>query len=151
MPAAASQFVHSTVQRFMEYMPPVVRASVTFLRAENGGRATMPGLSSGQYMPHVVVQPADRRSPNVVRGNVLVDDYLGVRFLCGPANPRFDEPLDCKLELMYHPDVNYDALREGASFTLREGGKVIGFGVITLYVDRNSNADLTDGRALPLF
>jgi translation elongation factor EF-Tu-like GTPase len=82
-------------------------------------------------MPHLVIQSADVRAPNVIDGNVTVDDYLGVRFLSAPSELMPDEPLDCEMELMYHPTVDYDAVQTGATFTLREGGKVIGFGVVT--------------------
>jgi hypothetical protein len=82
-------------------------------------------------MPHIVIQPPEVRAPKVIHGNVIVDDYLGVRFLSGPTEILRDQPIDCEMELMYHPEVNYDAVGEGATFTLREGGKVIGFSVIT--------------------
>ncbi len=91
----------------------------------------MPGLSSHQYTPHLVIQSPDVRAPNVVRGNVIVDDYLGVRFLSGPKESLPEQALNCEMELMYHPNVNYDAVRDGATFTLREGGTVVGFGVVT--------------------
>jgi hypothetical protein len=91
----------------------------------------MPGLSSGQYMPHLVIQSPDVRAAQVINANIIVDDYLGVRFIAAPSELLLDEPLDCEMELMYHPTVNYDAVQKGATFTVREGGKVIGFGVVT--------------------
>ena len=111
-------------------MLPVIRAHVTFLSHENSGRKTLPGLTSGSYMPHIVIQPPDIRTPHVSNGNVIVDDYLGVRFLCAPKEPLAEQTLECELELMYHPRVNYDAVRDGVTFTVREGGKIIGFGVV---------------------
>lgn len=111
-------------------MLPVIRAHVTFLSPENGGRVKMPELASGQYMPHLVIQSSDVRKAYVIDGSVIVDDYLGVRFLSAPAEMLAEHPLDCELELMYFPHVNYDAIHEGATFTVREGGKVIGFGVV---------------------
>lgn len=104
---------------------------MTFLSPEDGGRATMPVLSSGHYMPHLVVQSPEVRKAKVINGNVIVDDYLGVRCLSAPADMLPGQPLDCEMELMYFPDVDYNAVREGATFTVREGGKVIGFGVVT--------------------
>ena len=112
-------------------MLPVIRALVTFLSPENGGRAKMPGLASGQYMPHLVIQSPDVRKAKVINGNVIVDDYLGVRFLSTPTELLPEQPLDCEMELMYFPSVDYNAVREGATFTIREGGKVIGFGFVT--------------------
>jgi hypothetical protein len=110
---------------------PVIRALVTFLSPDNGGRAKMPGLASGQYMPHLVIQSPDVRKANVINGNVIVEDYLGVRFLSAPAEMLAEQPLDCEMELTYFPRVDYSAVREGATFTVREGGKVIGFGVVS--------------------
>ncbi|QDT01200.1 hypothetical protein [Adhaeretor mobilis] len=112
-------------------MLPIVRAKVTFLSHDFGGRTRLPDLSSGQYMPHLVIQSPDVRAATVVEGNVIVDDYLGVRFLAGPPEIIRDEAYDCEFELMYHPNVNYDAVQEGATFTVREGGTVIGFGTVT--------------------
>jgi hypothetical protein len=82
-------------------------------------------------MPHLVIQSPDVRAPNLDSGNIIVDDYLGVRFLSGPKELLPERPLDCEMELMYHPKVNYDAVRARATFTLREGGRVIGFGIVT--------------------
>ena len=110
---------------------PIVRALVTFLSHDNGGRATMPDLSSRQYMPHLVVHSPEVSTAPVIKGNVIVDDYLGIRFISGPREVIRDQEHDCEFELMYHPTVSYDAVREGTTFTVWEGGKVIGFGVVT--------------------
>jgi hypothetical protein len=91
----------------------------------------MPVLASGKYMPHLVIEPPDARKANVIDRNVIVDDYLGVRFLSAPAEIVTEQPLDCEIELMYFPRVDYNAVRKGATFTVREGGKVVGFGVVT--------------------
>jgi len=111
-------------------MLPVIRAFVTFLSPENGGRARMPGLASGQYMPHLVIQSPDIRRAKVIDG-MCADDYLGVRFLSAPTEIFPELSLDCEMELMYFPRVDYNAVREGSTFTIREGGRVIGFGVVT--------------------
>jgi hypothetical protein len=34
------------------------------------------------------------------------------------------------LQFLYHPDVDYTALAPGATFTIREGHKVVGFGSV---------------------
>jgi translation elongation factor EF-Tu-like GTPase len=112
-------------------MIPTIRANMTFLSRENGGRATMPVLASGKYMPHIVVQSPDVRTARVVNGNVIVDDYLGVRFVSATNEPLPDQSVECEMELVYHPTVDYDSVREGATFTVREGGRVIGFGLVT--------------------
>lgn len=80
-------------------------------------------------MPHIVVQPTDVRDLTLVDREAN-DNYLGVRFQATPTQPSPEQPFPCELELMYYPRVNYDQVCEGASFTLREGGRVIGFGVV---------------------
>lgn len=112
-------------------MLPIIRAQVTFLSREDDGGSTMPCLSSGQYRPHLVIQPPDVGAAKVIDAYGTIDDYSGVRFLSAARELIPDHVLDCSMELMYHPRVDYAAVREGATFTLREGGKVIGFGVVT--------------------
>ena len=120
---------------------PVIKATVTFLARGDGGRTRPPDLSSGQYMPHLVAQSPDVRSVQVVEGNVIADHYLGVRFLAGPMEPRPGDPVDCEMELMYHPTVGYEALQAGATFTVREGGKIVGFGMVQSRADGSSRAN----------
>ena len=109
---------------------PIVRTLVTFLDDRSGGRKTMPDLSSGMYMPHIVIQSPDVRSPNC-DGKTILDNYLGIRFLSGPTAMVPNQPYDCDFALMYHPRVDYNAVCAGATFTLREGGSIVGFGAIT--------------------
>lgn len=107
---------------------------VTFLDYQNGGRVTSPELSSGVYMPHIVVQSPDVRAPRC-DGNTIVEDYLGIRFLSGAKNVIPQQSYDCEFALTYHPIVDYNAVRIGATFTLREGGKVVGFGTVLARID----------------
>jgi hypothetical protein len=111
---------------------PSVDAEVTFLPTEEGGRRTLPDLSEctfppRTYMPHIVVQSPDIRQPKT-RGNEILDDYLGVAFVGGSRVFEAGKAASVTLSLMYHPEVNYDALQPGVTFTLREGGQIIGFG-----------------------
>jgi hypothetical protein len=109
---------------------PVAHALVTFLDARSGGCETMPDLTSGRYMPHIVIQSPDVRSPNC-DGRTILDNYLGIRFVSGPTVMLPNQCYDCDFALMYHPHVDYSAVCDGATFTLREGGRVVGFGSIT--------------------
>ena len=111
---------------------PTIVAEVTFLSPEEGGRTQATDLSSGSYRPHLVVQHPDVRParPAAVAGGQLTGDYLGVCFLQGPAEYATGRPLRCLLALMYHPQVDYTALQTGATFTLREGPHVVGFGTV---------------------
>ncbi len=71
------------------------------------------------YMPHFVVHEDD-------------GTYLGVEFVDGPDHPI--NPGDrtyATVRFMYEPDVSYQALVEGATFDIREGGRTGGSGRVT--------------------
>ena len=108
---------------------PSIAVDVTFLTPKEGGREQIPDLSSGKYVPHLVVQNPGVRQPTVA-GRTLTEDYLGVCFVSGPAEPTAGKPLRCTLALMYHPQVDYALLETGATFTIREGPSVVGFGTV---------------------
>ena len=106
---------------------PTIEAEVTFLTTEEGGRKRMPVWLG--YMPHLVVQPPHIRIATYVNG-VGAEDYLGVVFLAGPEPFVSGQPFSVKLGLAYYPEVNYSELQEGATFTIREGGRIVGFGKV---------------------
>lgn len=106
---------------------PTVEAEVTFLSTEDGGRNCMPVWLG--YKPHLVVQSPDVRVAMYVKG-VSAEDYLGVIFLAGPEPFVAGQTFSVKLGLGYHPEVNYIALQEGATFTIREGGRIVGYGKV---------------------
>ena len=91
-----------------------LEAEITFLAAEDGGRRSLPAppWRPPSYMPHLTVRDGE---------------YLGVRFVAGPA-PSPGVPARFVLELMYHPQVCYEALRPGVVFAIREGGWIVGHG-----------------------
>jgi translation elongation factor EF-Tu-like GTPase len=105
------------------------KAKITFLSHEHGGRKTPVNLSyqesSGNcgYCPHLVVQLPTIREHN------KSDHYLGVR-LISEKEIIPGMPIDLDMELMY-PGIDYSALVPGATFTIREGPKIIGFGIVT--------------------
>lgn len=107
---------------------PTILVEVTFLLPEEGGRSRPPSLLSG-YGPHLVVQIPDVRQAAVV-GNVLTEAYLGVYFMPQPGETIAGQPLWCILALVYHPGVDYSTLQNGATFTIREGPHVVGFGTV---------------------
>ena len=90
--------------------PPILEVEATFLARDEGGRIQPPDLDAGRYMPHLVVRPAGIRATD----DGLTEDYLGVAFLEGPRPLVAGRPGRFVVELMYHPRVDYDALREGA-------------------------------------
>jgi hypothetical protein len=109
---------------------PSITALITFLPASEGGRETLPNdFSGGSYRPHVVVGDPNQRKAVFVN-NVAQEKYLGVAFVGGPSNVVAGEPFVAELALMYWPNVSYDSLVPGATFTLREGPYIIGFGTV---------------------
>lgn len=110
---------------------PTITAEIVFLAPEDGGRVQLPefGLSS-RYMPHLVVQSRDIRRSVVDADGVGREDYLGVAFVAGPLQFQFGESAEFELQLMYHPSAAYEALQVGATFTVREGGRVVAYGEV---------------------
>ncbi len=109
---------------------PTISADITFLTPEEGGRTwgSAP-WSPGQYRPHLVVQNPDIRQA-AHNGNESTEDYLGVVFTTWPAEHVAGKSLRYTLALLYHPEVDYDSLQKGATFTIREGAKIVGFGTV---------------------
>src|SRR5438477_6690952 len=106
---------------------PTIEAEVTFLSPESGGRSHPPDLSAACYKPHLVVPPLEVRTA-MYEGGFCVELYLGVVFISGPVQPAAGQPNRVTLLLGYYPEVDYTALRDGATFTIREGVKIVGFG-----------------------
>jgi hypothetical protein len=120
---------------------PVIEADVTFLSKSQGGR-TKPfppnTLKTKSYRPHIVIGDINQREAiiEVVDGRKQIQEtYLGVAFCDGPENVPFDEPIKTKMVLMYFPTLPYSEVIPGETFTLREGGVIVGYGqVIAKYM-----------------
>ena len=109
---------------------PRIEAQITFLPTSEGGRTKLPtDFSDGKYRPHVVVGDPNQRKALLVN-NVAQETCLGVAFVDGPSNVVVGESFLAELALMYWPNVSYDSLVPGATFTLREGPHIIGFGTV---------------------
>ena len=100
------------------------------MNTDDGGRRS-PIYPSTNYWPHVVVGDPTQREAIVRDGNVCTEDYLGVAFLAGPEVIQPGDSCTVTMSLMYYPEVDYSRLRRGTTFTLREGGQIIGFGRVT--------------------
>jgi hypothetical protein len=115
----------------------IVRAEVVFLSPRDGGRQQAPVLgTSASYRPHVVVQDRDIRQARIRPGNVIDEEYLGVTFIEARPELSFGVSSQCLLRLDYYPKVDYAELLPGASFTVREGAKVVGHGLV---LERDAN------------
>ena len=54
------------------------------------------------------------------------EDMLGVEFLPCAAHVSTHTPVRAIVRFLYHPSVNYDALKPGAEFEIVEGPHVVG-------------------------
>jgi hypothetical protein len=105
---------------------PVVQAQVTLLPELSHGRRL---LTTGQYRPHIVLGPQSQRVA-IRSGKTFTERYLGVMFIGGPDSMSPGESAEVSLALMYFPEEAYDEVSPGATFTIREGPLIVGFGVI---------------------
>ena len=105
---------------------PVVQARVTFLPELSRGRRL---LTTGQYRPHIVIGPQSQRVA-MRDGNVFTEKYLGVMFVGGPEAMSPGESAEVSLALMYFPEESYDEVKPEATFTVREGPLIVGFGAV---------------------
>ena len=86
-------------------------------------------LTTGQYRPHIVIGPQSQRAA-ICEGNVCTERYLGVMFVGGPEAIDPGQSSEVSLALMYFPEESYDEVTPRATFTIREGPLIVGFGVI---------------------
>ena len=98
---------------------PHIECELMFLASEEGGRSTAVNLSDNRYRPHLKV------------GN---SDWLGVMFNSGPVSVAPGESATA-IALLIFPDVDYSPLRQpGTEFSILEGPKVVGHGVVRQWV-----------------
>ena len=79
-------------------------------------------------MPHIVIGDPSQREAHVEAGNRLTEHYLGVWVKDAPDEWVPGQSAELTLVLMYWPEEKYENVIPGATFTLREGGKIVGFG-----------------------
>lgn len=111
-----------------EHKIPIVKANVTLLPELSHGRRL---LSTGQYRPHVVIGPESQRS--AIRDpstNAYTETLHAVMFVGGPDAMEPGETAEVSLALMWYPEDTYDEVIPGATFTIREGSLIVGFGRI---------------------
>lgn len=85
-------------------------------------------IHAGRYTPHIVLGPIDQREVISDPQKRSLEDYLGVYFTGGPEIIEIGTPVEVELTLVYSPEVNYGGVSKGATFTIREGGTIVGFG-----------------------
>jgi len=80
-------------------------------------------------MPHIVIGEIQQREAVRV-GNSLTEKYLGVWVTDAPDELLPGHTSEVTLKLMYWPEERYTEVMAGATFTLREGPNIIGFGKV---------------------
>ncbi|MDB0520961.1 hypothetical protein [Ralstonia solanacearum] len=111
---------------------PFIEATLTFIPSGEDGRSQLNMTLNGLvYRPHIVVGNPAQREAIVGQGNVLLETYHGVAFAKGPEHIEPNVPCHVQMMLLYWPAVNYDSVVPGATFTLREGGRIVAFGEVT--------------------
>ncbi|MFT3664991.1 hypothetical protein [Piscinibacter sp.] len=105
---------------------PLMRTVVQMNYTLNGHRS----LKERQYWPHLVVGNPEQREALIGEGNVLLERYLGVCAWSGPDRILPGQQAEVLFALPYGtPEDNlYSELLPGATFTIREGSKIVGSG-----------------------
>lgn len=111
----------------------LILTELVLLSENEGGRTKPPAAPyEAKYRPHIVIEDRHNRNAKieVIEGrHTMVDHYLGVVFWKGPDPLLVGQPLSVTMLLVYALDL-YNEVKEGASFTIREGAKIIGHGVV---------------------
>ena len=107
-----------------------VEIEVTFIPSSEGGRAIWPAMfTGGGYRPHLVLGDPNQRQA-IMEGNYILETYLAIAFWQGPDRVEEGVPFICDVVLMGYHHPCYDGVRPGATFTVREGAKIVGYGVV---------------------
>jgi hypothetical protein len=106
---------------------PLILVAVTFLRPTEGGRVQAVH-DSPEYRPHLVIGPPTQDVAGIGARGESTERYLGVTFMGDGRILQAGCEHEVMLLLTYYPDVDYSELREGATFTVREGPQVVGMG-----------------------
>ena len=106
---------------------PFIIAEITFHSRKGEINPTVSGARYEGYMPHLVVQSPEVRQA-AVENNEITDEYLGARIVDSPLKYRLGESAWFTLVLLY--EVNYNALILEATFTVREGPIIVGYGKV---------------------
>ena len=102
---------------------PSVRAHVT-LRSDLGNPRWP---NRARYMPHIVLGNPAQREPRI-SGRTIDERYLGVLIADAPDEIAPGDSAEITLGLIYWPEEHYEGVVPDATFTIREGPKIVGFG-----------------------
>lgn len=110
---------------------PVINTEVVFLSYDEGGRKTLPNFKAQPwYRPHIVIQDPMIRVATIDENGIGKEHYLGVEFIDGPEHVDPGYGNQYILRLLHHSRIDYSNVIEGATFTIREGSRIVGFGTV---------------------
>jgi hypothetical protein len=109
---------------------PIVEADITLLPPADGGREhALVRMDTSHYRPHIVLGSPDQRLAKL-QGRTLVEEYLGVEVLQAQDVIKPGEQARVSMRLAYWPAPGYSGVVPGATFTVREGAKIVAYGTI---------------------
>jgi len=94
-------------------MKPELTIRLTMKKESEGGRH---GPFTAGYCPHLVATASA--------------EWLGVRVSASPGPVPPGDTADVRVELLYHPNLDYSVLSPGAQFQVMEGPRVVGEGTV---------------------
>lgn len=123
---------------------PIIQASLTLLPELERGRNTQ----WRGYRPHIVVGPADQRKAKMV-GNAIDERYQGVVFMDEYLQIEPGETVEVSIALAYYhePSIVYSDVVPGATFTLREGPRIVGYGTVLSRAQQSVQPDRREDAA----
>ena len=141
-------------------MIPHASVKLTFLTREEGGRKVLPSaaeLRSLQYRPHIVIGNPSLRSPSeetLAKAQLIYEgdgEYLGVVFTGVNLEPIAGHEVTAEIAFFWYPKFSYREAVPGATFTLRERARIIGYGeildVTAKTVVRTTNSTLDQAKS----
>jgi hypothetical protein len=108
---------------------PTIQATVKFRDTRSGGRK-LPPIDSLQYRPHIVIGDPDQKEALFeADGRTLTEEYLGVVFTGDGRTLELGKEWIVGMRL-FHLEGGYSDLVPGVTFTIREGGVIVGSGTV---------------------
>jgi hypothetical protein len=109
----------------------MIEVELTFRPPSEGGRNIPDGILNGyHYRAHIVIGPSDQKRVATMAGYSVKETCLGVAFARGPQHIEPSRPVIAEAVLMYSPALEYSFVIPDATFTLREGQRIVGHGRI---------------------
>jgi hypothetical protein len=110
---------------------PSFEAEVTFIPKAEGGRTAPPLLDVDySYRPHIVLGDPNQTEA-ITDGYSITEPYISVALRLIQGDVEFNEPIIVEMVLIYPLPEYETTLVKGATFTIREGGSIVGHGSIT--------------------